>query len=235
MNNILKELYQDFKDTNENFKDDKKKHIPNILTMIRLLSVPIVIGLFISGNILATLIVASLASFTDFMDGQISRKLNAHSKFGSKLDTVADKTLGTTLALINLMLSPIFILTIALEIMIGFINVYAHTHNKSTKTNQVGRVKTVVLYTTLLLGVATKLVPILLPITFIGICATTLYQVKALNQYISDYFCEKKVNKEIITEKKESKIEPKKDELTYYKNLKNNLLRENDIDKQKTL
>lgn len=235
MNKVLKELYQDFKDANKDFKGNNIKHIPNILTIIRLLSVPFVVYFFISGNILVTLIISSISSATDMLDGQISRKLNAQSKFGSKLDTVADKTLGTTIAVINLMLSPIFLLTIALEGMIGSINMYAHTHDKNTKTNQTGRVKTVILYVTLLLGLLTKLLPYLLPLTYIGIAATTIYQVKAINQYTTDYFCEKKISKEIKVEKHETKQEVKKDELTYYKNLKNNLLRENDIDKQKTL
>lgn len=74
-------------------------NIPNILTLLRILLIPVFVGLFylpadvLSGhdvNVLATLAFA-LAAVTDWLDGYLARRLNQTSAFGAFLDPVADK------------------------------------------------------------------------------------------------------------------------------------------------
>jgi len=74
-------------------------NLPNILTWLRILSIPLFVGIFYlpesqlpiaHKNFLATLIFA-LAAITDWMDGYLARTLNQTSKFGAFLDPVADK------------------------------------------------------------------------------------------------------------------------------------------------
>ncbi|MCF8494944.1 MAG: CDP-diacylglycerol--glycerol-3-phosphate 3-phosphatidyltransferase [Rickettsiaceae bacterium] len=73
------------------------KNIPNYLTIIRLVSIPIIVMTFyfddskfahrVGG------IVFACASLTDFFDGYLARKYNLISSFGRMFDPIADKVL----------------------------------------------------------------------------------------------------------------------------------------------
>lgn len=70
------------------------KHIPNLLTLLRLLMIPLFFFVFYSGNENATiqaLIVFIVASATDVLDGYLARKYEVVSKFGTIADPFADK------------------------------------------------------------------------------------------------------------------------------------------------
>ena len=76
-------------------------NVPNILTWIRLIAIPIVVWCFFSDiryegdNFARPLagLLFGLAAFTDLLDGYLARKLGQTSKFGEFLDPVADKLL----------------------------------------------------------------------------------------------------------------------------------------------
>ena len=72
-------------------------HIPNILTMMRVLIIPVIILTFYFDDaIFAHRLSAGLflfASATDFFDGFLARKLKISSNFGRMLDPIADKLL----------------------------------------------------------------------------------------------------------------------------------------------
>lgn len=74
-------------------------NIPNILTWLRILLIPLFVGMFYLPqgtfsvelrDFYATLIFA-LAAATDWLDGYLARALNQTSAFGAFLDPVADK------------------------------------------------------------------------------------------------------------------------------------------------
>lgn len=65
--------------------------IPNILTILRLLLVPVFIILFFQGHKIASLAVFCAASLTDLLDGYLARKLNQITDFGKLFDPLADK------------------------------------------------------------------------------------------------------------------------------------------------
>ena len=67
------------------------KHIPNILTIIRFIFIPSIVLALIYDNYLLALILFTLSSFTDVLDGKIARKYNAISDFGKLMDPLADK------------------------------------------------------------------------------------------------------------------------------------------------
>jgi CDP-diacylglycerol--glycerol-3-phosphate 3-phosphatidyltransferase len=71
-------------------------NIPNLLSLSRILSVPVFILLMLEPNPVKALIagiVFSLASATDWLDGYLARKWGQVTKFGKLLDPIADKIL----------------------------------------------------------------------------------------------------------------------------------------------
>lgn len=75
------------------------RHIPNILSAIRLLLVGVFVGLFLSDRVLAALSIFIFAFFTDVLDGRLARQYGWVSNLGKLLDPLADK-LMTVAALV---------------------------------------------------------------------------------------------------------------------------------------
>lgn len=69
----------------------KLKHIPNILSLVRLLLVPVFVYLFLSERTTAAFVVFIFSGLTDVLDGYIARKYNFISNAGKVLDPLADK------------------------------------------------------------------------------------------------------------------------------------------------
>ncbi len=65
--------------------------IPNILSLLRLLAVPVFLWLFVSGRETAGVIVYGVAAWTDFFDGYIARRTNSVTELGKLLDPVSDR------------------------------------------------------------------------------------------------------------------------------------------------
>ncbi len=90
------------------------KHIPNILTVIRFIFIPSIVVSIIYDNYLLALILFTLSSLTDVLDGKIARKYNAISDFGKLMDPLADKltqlSVLLTLSIKNII--PIWIVVI---------------------------------------------------------------------------------------------------------------------------
>ena len=69
-------------------------NIPNILTMLRIAAIPIMAGLLLSPSRDAgfwAAAVFSMASFTDWLDGYLARRMGIVTVFGKFLDPIADK------------------------------------------------------------------------------------------------------------------------------------------------
>jgi cardiolipin synthase len=77
--------------------------IPNIVSFVRLAGIPFLIyyGLIEQNDFYAFWIFA-VASFTDWLDGFLARKLNQFSKLGEVLDPVADRLYILTAAVVLL-------------------------------------------------------------------------------------------------------------------------------------
>jgi CDP-diacylglycerol---glycerol-3-phosphate 3-phosphatidyltransferase len=69
-------------------------NVPNLLTIIRLLLVPIIVVFYYLPTELAHILAAVvflLAAITDWLDGYLARNLKQMTRFGAFLDPVADK------------------------------------------------------------------------------------------------------------------------------------------------
>ena len=66
--------------------------IPNALSVLRLLGVPLFLWLLLGLHAdLAAIVVLMLSGFTDWLDGVLARRLNQTSRFGALLDPLADR------------------------------------------------------------------------------------------------------------------------------------------------
>ena len=77
-------------------------NLPNLLSLIRLLLVPVFAAVFFSGGEYATqwaLAIYVLASLTDILDGSIARRYHLITKLGRILDPLADKLMGAAVIL----------------------------------------------------------------------------------------------------------------------------------------
>ncbi|REG87743.1 CDP-alcohol phosphatidyltransferase family protein [Winogradskyella sediminis] len=67
-----------------------KRHIPNIITLLNLLSGSIAVIFAVNGNFIIAALFVFLGVFFDFFDGLLARKLNVQSPLGIQLDSLAD-------------------------------------------------------------------------------------------------------------------------------------------------
>ncbi|WP_119165908.1 CDP-alcohol phosphatidyltransferase family protein [Algihabitans albus] len=67
--------------------------IPNVITIGRLISVPIFVALLLNGDRTAAVWVFVAAGVSDAVDGFLAKRFDAASKLGAFLDPVADKAL----------------------------------------------------------------------------------------------------------------------------------------------
>jgi cardiolipin synthase len=74
--------------------------IPNLISFIRILLVPLFAYLFMQGDFVPAVIVLALSGLSDCVDGKIARKFNQISALGKMLDPLADKLTQITLAVL---------------------------------------------------------------------------------------------------------------------------------------
>lgn len=65
--------------------------IPNILSMLRLLLIPVFLVLLLLGHLGWALLLIAVSAITDFVDGYIARHFNQVSRLGQLLDPAADR------------------------------------------------------------------------------------------------------------------------------------------------
>jgi CDP-diacylglycerol---glycerol-3-phosphate 3-phosphatidyltransferase len=125
-------------------------NLPNVLTVIRILLVPVLLAALLSeaspGETLAAIVFA-VASFTDALDGWIARRQNTVSTFGKLMDPLADKLLVTA-ALVSLVslqrLSAwVAMVIIAREFAVTGLRQLAMEHGEVIPASIWGKIKTV--------------------------------------------------------------------------------------------
>ncbi|SHH19260.1 CDP-diacylglycerol--glycerol-3-phosphate 3-phosphatidyltransferase [Ferrimonas marina] len=99
-----------------------KLNIPNILTLLRLVMIPVFVGLYYlpwKWSFLAAATLFVIASLTDALDGYLARRLNQSTPFGAFLDPVVDKLMVATALVVLVADYDDGLLTFAAIVMIG--------------------------------------------------------------------------------------------------------------------
>jgi cardiolipin synthase (CMP-forming) len=132
-------------------------NVPNLLTWLRILMIPLVIGVFYvpeiwlsswHRNLIATAMFAA-AAVTDWLDGYLARRLNQTSAFGAFLDPVADKLMIAAALIVLVELERvnaiIAVVIIGREIAVSAMREWMAKigQSKSVAVNLLGKVKTI--------------------------------------------------------------------------------------------
>lgn len=131
-------------------------NLPNLLTWLRILAIPLFVGIFyfphswlspVNQNLVATLIFAG-AAVTDWLDGYLARVLNQTSAFGAFLDPVADKLMVSAALIVLVYLgrldAPIALIIIGREITVSALREWMAQigQSKSVAVSFLGKIKT---------------------------------------------------------------------------------------------
>ena len=132
------------------------KNLPNILTIFRIISLPVLILMILSSeqefNYYAVLLFMTI-SVSDFFDGYFARKMSIESSFGKMLDPIADKLFIITViiclmingTIVHLSLIPGFLI-ICREIFVSGLREYYSAANSNAVINvsNLGKIKTAI-------------------------------------------------------------------------------------------
>ena len=120
--------------------------LPNVLTLLRLIAIPVVLLLLFAGRDVLAVMVFVLAAITDFLDGVIARRWSGASYLGAVLDPVADRlmlsSVAVVLAIRGLLPFPIVAILVGRDViaLVGSLS-----FRGKIKVNKVGKAATVVL------------------------------------------------------------------------------------------
>lgn len=125
-------------------------NLPNKLSLLRIMMIPVMVVLMIPGTLVCSLLAAAVfgaASFTDYLDGHIARSRNLVTDFGKFIDPVADKllVLSAMVMLIHNGLLPAWVVVIVLarELAVDGLRLVAATKGTVIAAGKLGKLKTV--------------------------------------------------------------------------------------------
>jgi len=123
--------------------------LPNQLTILRILLTPVFIFLLFldhSGARLASFVIFTLASLTDWYDGFIARKYRIVSKWGKFLDPLADKILVcsglVSFGILGYIPAWMIMIIILRDVLMTGFRSYALFKEKPVRTNFFAKMKT---------------------------------------------------------------------------------------------
>lgn len=134
------------------------KHIPNIITIIRIALLPLVFFFYLTDFVPYSQYIAIaiflVAAGTDFLDGMIARKYNLVSNIGKLLDPIADKMLyytGLFLIIVTNILPVwacvlIYMINLCRDFAIDCLRMIAATKGSVLAANVFGKIKTIIAF-----------------------------------------------------------------------------------------
>jgi cardiolipin synthase len=126
--------------------------IPNVISLIRLLMVPVFLWLLVTGNDVPALVVLIIATTSDFIDGFIARQFNQVTRLGMYLDPLSDRLFIAAsvigLAVRGLIPMPLLAIVLARDVMLLAVVLYRRLRIADfPRVTFVGKTATFVLFT----------------------------------------------------------------------------------------
>ena len=138
-------------------------NLPNILSLTRILLVPILVVVLLTeveDKELIGLTLFLLAAFTDFLDGFIARRRQQVTRLGQLLDPAADKILTSAafISLVELGLAPAWmvVVVVAREFAVSALRSVASLQNRAIAASASGKLKTVLQITAISLALVSE-------------------------------------------------------------------------------
>lgn len=133
---------------------NKKLTIPNIITFIRIILIPLILYLLFSDDpkiVLLAFFLFIVSSISDFFDGYLARLLNQTSKLGILLDPIADKLLIASVIIVlietrvitHVHVIPAIIILLR-EIAISGLREFLANYNQKVPVTFIAKIKTTI-------------------------------------------------------------------------------------------
>jgi CDP-diacylglycerol---glycerol-3-phosphate 3-phosphatidyltransferase len=157
-------------------------NVPNVLTVIRILLVPVLVvallGKTHDGDVLAAVVFAA-ASLTDAIDGYLARARNSITTFGKLMDPIADKLLiiAALVALVSLdrVQAWVAMVIIAREFAVTALRMAATQQGVVLAAGPLGKLKTIVQVITVMVLIAVHGHPVWVSLLVYATVAVTVF------------------------------------------------------------
>jgi CDP-diacylglycerol--glycerol-3-phosphate 3-phosphatidyltransferase len=173
-------------------------NLPNVITVTRILLIPVFIGLYMvqqDWSILAASVLFALAALTDWLDGYLARRLNQTTPFGAFLDPVADKLIVVSALIVlvayhsNMWLTLPGLVIVGREIVISALREWMADMDDSVAVavSYLGKIKTTaqMIAITLLLAQPVGVESVYLQVAYVLLYLAAVMTLWSMWQYLS--------------------------------------------------
>jgi cardiolipin synthase len=165
-------------------------NLPNLMTLTRVLLIPVFVILIMNQCFGWALITFALAGITDGIDGLVARITRQRTELGAYLDPIADKLLllsaFITLSIIELLPSwlTVIVITRDLIIFLGFLVMLLIEYRPKIQPSLISKMTTVLQISTVLLVLAAGHGPPFRQLSTIAIYGTAVFTILSGAHYI---------------------------------------------------
>ena len=169
-------------------KRNSNLNIPNTLSAIRVLLVPVVIWLIAKDRMIPALIVFLAACLTDILDGYIARTYDMKTRLGNYLDPFADKLMAVSVLLTFAIrgIIPFFVVIVLAvkELMMLIAGVLLIKNGHTVPSNTFGKIAAFMLNASIASGFLYQYIA---PYYLYAIYVSLVFVVAALVQYAAKH------------------------------------------------
>jgi len=165
-------------------------NLPNILTLTRVLLIPLFVIFIINKRFEWALITFAIAGITDGIDGLIARITHQRTELGAYLDPIADKLLlfsaFITLAIIEIIPSWLVVIVITRDviILVGFLVMMLTNYHPKINPSLLSKMTTAFQIVTILLSLMVGYSPTFQQLSMIAIYGTAILTILSGSHYI---------------------------------------------------
>jgi cardiolipin synthase len=165
-------------------------NLPNILTLIRVLLIPLFVILIINKYLDWALLTFAIAGITDGMDGLIARLTHQRTELGAYLDPIADKLLLSaafiSLAIIEIIPSWLVVIVITRDVIIlmGMLVMILTSYHPKINPSLLSKTTTTFQIVTILFVLMAWYFPTFKQLSVIAIYGTAIITILSGAQYI---------------------------------------------------